>query len=98
MPDELTQAEKSAIFIEAALNVTGKSVEKIGEDSSSAAENFDRMATASENLKTQLGLAVVDLNQAVGFTDLISKEINKLSDGIREFRGGLETATLDQQI
>ncbi len=98
LPDELTQVEKSAIFIEAALNVTGDSVERIGEGSSSAAENFDRMSTSAENLKTQLGLAVVDLNQAVGFTDLISKEINKLSDGIREFRGGFENATLDQQI
>jgi hypothetical protein len=98
LPTELTKVEKSAIFIEAALNITSASVEKIGEDAASAAESFDRLTTASENFKTELGKAVADLNKALGITEFLTKGINETTEGIKVLRAGAKGATLDQQI
>lgn len=98
LPSELSKSERSAIFIEAALSITGENVRIIGEESATAAESFARMETASENLKTNLGLVVSDLNKSLGITEGITSALNRVSEDIKFFRGAQVGATLDEQI
>jgi hypothetical protein len=98
LPEQLSKAEKSAIFIEAALNITSANVKKIGEDAATAAEAFGQLETAGENFKTEIGLALNDLNKALGITEGLTKRINETTEGIKVLRARTEGATLDQQI
>jgi len=52
---DLSTAEKSAIFIEAALTVSGEKASIIGEEAGSAVEAFERLNAQAENLQVTLG-------------------------------------------
>ncbi len=96
--ESLSKAQKDAVFMEAALKIASESAAAIGEDASLAAASFDRMTAAAGNFQSELGQAVSDLNQATGFTEAITREINQATDALRVFRGGTAGATIDQQI
>jgi len=98
LPSELSKSEKSAIFIEAALSITGENVRIIGEESATAAESFARLETSGENFKTEIGLALNDLNQALGITEGLTKNLTRAADGIKELRGARAGASLEEQI
>ncbi len=55
---ELTKAERSAAFIEAAFTITGRNVAIIGDEAAEAAASFERFAATSENLQITFGETV----------------------------------------
>jgi hypothetical protein len=95
---ELTEAQKQATFMKAALNIAGESAATIGDEAGEAAAAFDRLTASSEDFKTELGIAISELNKSLGITDTITGEINKVTDAFRILRGSAEDAGIDQQI
>ncbi len=68
---ELTKAERSAAFIEAAFIITGKNVAIIGDEAAEAAAAFERFGATSENLQITFGEVVRPV--IVGIIELLNK-------------------------
>jgi hypothetical protein len=95
---ELTKAQQQATFMKAALNIAGEAAKTIGDEAGNAQAAFDRLTASSENFKTELGIAISNLNQSLGITETITKEINQFTEAFKTLRGGAEGAALDEQI
>jgi hypothetical protein len=95
---ELTEAQKQANFMKAALNIAGDAAATIGDEAGEALASFDKLTAASKDLKTELGLAISDLNQSFGVTEGITKTIRNVIDDIKLARFQLGGGDLDQQI
>jgi hypothetical protein len=95
---ELTEAQKQATFMKAALNIAGEAAATIGEEAGEAQAAFDRLTASSQNFKTELGIALSNLNQSLGITDTITGEINQITDAFKLLRGSAEDAGIDEQI
>jgi hypothetical protein len=95
---QLTEAQKQATFLKAALNIAGEAAATIGDEAGEAQAAFDRMTASATDLKTQLGVAISDLNQATGFTDAIARGLDRLTESIKIDIGFAEGAELDEQI
>jgi hypothetical protein len=95
---ELTEAQKQATFMKAALNIAGEAAARIGDEAGEAQASFDRVVAASEDLKIEIGQALSDLNQSFGVADKISKSIRNVIDDIKIFRLQFGGGNLEQQI
>lgn len=105
LPEQLSRSERSAIFIQAALNTTGANVEKIGDEAGDALESFGQIEAASENIKTQVGLLVKDLDEASGASKIFAKVLQSIGRRFRGLRAALgfgdvrdEIAGLEQEL
>jgi len=54
---QLNEAQKNAVFMEAALNIASEAAENIGEEAGKASEAFERFNAQSENLRVTFGEA-----------------------------------------
>jgi hypothetical protein len=71
LPEQLSKAEKSAIFVEAALNVAGKNVDKLGDSAGEALLIFQQLEATSKNLKITFGEAIRPLG--VGISEALNR-------------------------
>ncbi len=68
---QLNEAQKNAVFMEAALKIAGEAAAAIGEEAGNAAASFERFAATSENLQITFGETV---RPAVsGIVDLLNE-------------------------
>jgi hypothetical protein len=95
---ELTEAQKQATFMKAALNIAAEAAGTIGDEAGESLAGFDRLTAAAEDLKVELGIAVSELNKSSGFTDFLSRNIKTITDDIKVFRGAFGGGDIDQQI
>jgi hypothetical protein len=68
---ELTEAQKQATFMKAALNIAGKAAATIGDEAGKAQAGFDRLTAAGENLQVTFGTLVQPLG--VGISDVLTR-------------------------
>jgi hypothetical protein len=95
---QLTEAQKQATFLKAALNIAGEAAATIGDEAGEAQAAFDRLTASATDFKTELGVAVSDLNQALGITDFITGQIVEATQSLQFARGTSPTADIDKQI
>jgi hypothetical protein len=92
---ELTEAQKQATFMKAALNVASQAAATIGDEAGEAQAAFDRLTASSKDFRTELGIAISNLNETLGITDAITRQINQATEAFKVLRGTGAEATLD---
>jgi hypothetical protein len=68
---QLTEAQKQATFMKAALKIAGEAAATIGEEAGSAQASFDRLTASTENLKVTFGVLARPLGS--GISDALSQ-------------------------
>jgi hypothetical protein len=95
---ELTEAQKQATFMKASLNIAGESARIIGEEAGNAQAAFDRLTASSEDFKTELGVAISNLNQGLGITDKITGVIRGLTKDVKLIQFEFGAGDTESQI
>jgi hypothetical protein len=68
---ELTEAQKQATFMKAALAIAGEAAATIGDEAGEAQASFDRLSASSENLQVTFGALIQPVG--VGLVDALSR-------------------------
>lgn len=68
---ELTEAQKQATFMEAALSIAGQAAKTIGEEAGKAQASFDRLNAQAEDLQVTFGTLIQPLG--TGIADALSR-------------------------